>query len=48
MSARIGELTFLEVLAPRFKIPIPEFVVEPVRQSEVKRKLADWGSGHGV
>ena len=45
MSARIGELTFLEVLAPRFKIPIPEFVVEPVRQSEVKQKLGTWGSG---
>ena len=45
MAARIGELTFLEVLAPRFKIPIPDFVVEPVRQSEVKRKLAAWGSG---
>ena len=45
MSARIGELTFLEVLAPRFEIPIPEFVVEPVRQSEVKRKLATWSSG---
>jgi len=38
-------LTFLEVLAPRFKIPIPDFVVEPVRQSEVKAKLATWGSG---
>jgi len=45
MSAQIGELTFLEVLAPRFKIPAPDFVVEPVRQSEVKRKLAQWGSG---
>ena len=45
MAARIGELTFLEVLAPRFKIPIPDFVVEPVRQSEVKQKLAAWGSG---
>ena len=45
MSAQIGELTFLEVLAPRFKIPAPEFVVEPVRQSEVKQKLAAWGSG---
>ena len=45
MSARIGELTFLEVLAPRFKIPIPEFVVEPVRQSEVKQQLGAWGSG---
>ena len=45
MAIRTGELTFLEVLAPRFKIPIPDFVVEPVRQSEVKAKLATWGSG---
>ncbi|MBL7077334.1 MAG: carboxylate--amine ligase [Kiritimatiellae bacterium] len=45
MAVRTGELTFLEVLAPRFKIPIPDFVVEPVRQSEVKQKLAAWGSG---
>ncbi len=45
MAVRTGELTFLEVLAPRFKIPTPDFVVEPVRQSEVKQKLAAWGSG---
>jgi len=45
MAVRTGELTFLEMLAPRFKIPIPDFVVEPVRQSEVKQKLAAWGSG---
>ncbi|MDT8389536.1 MAG: ATP-grasp domain-containing protein [Lentisphaeria bacterium] len=45
MSAKIGELTFLQELAPRFKIPAPDFVVEPVPQSVVKRKLADWGGG---
>ena len=45
MAVRTGELTFLEVLAPRFRIPVPDFVVEPVRQSVVKQKLADWGSG---
>ena len=45
MAVRTGELTFLEVLAPRYKIPTPDFVVEPVRQSEVKQKLATWGSG---
>lgn len=45
MSAKIGELTFLQELAPRFKIPAPGFVVEPVPQSVVKQKLADWGSG---
>jgi len=45
MSAKIGELTFLQELAGRFKIPAPEFVVEPVNQSEVKSKLQAWGSG---
>ena len=45
MSAKIGELTFLQELAGRFKIPVPDFVVEPVNQSEVKSKLQAWGSG---
>jgi succinyl-CoA synthetase beta subunit len=45
MSAKIGELTFLQELAGRFKIPAPDFVVEPVNQSEVKSKLQIWGSG---
>ena len=45
MSARIGELTFLQELADRFKIPVPEYVVEPVNQSEVKVKLQTWGAG---
>jgi succinyl-CoA synthetase beta subunit len=45
MSAKIGELTFLQQLAGRFKIPAPDFVVEPVNQSEVKSKLQSWGSG---
>jgi succinyl-CoA synthetase beta subunit len=45
MSAKIGELIFLQRLARRFKIPAPDFVVEPVNQSEVKKKLQAWGSG---
>lgn len=45
MSSKIGELTFLEVLSKRYKIPTPDFVVEPVRQSAVKHKLTSWGSG---
>jgi len=45
MSAKIGELTFLEVLAKRYKIPTPDFLVEPVRQSDAKHKLAEWGGG---
>jgi len=45
MSAKVGELTFLEVLSKRYKIPTPDFVVEPVRQSDVKKKLTSWGGG---
>jgi succinyl-CoA synthetase beta subunit len=43
MSAKIGELLFLQQLAGRFKIPAPDYVVEPVNQSEVKKKLQEWG-----
>ena len=45
MSARIGELTFLQELAGRFKIPVPDYVVEPVNQSELKAKLQAHGAG---
>lgn len=45
MSTKIGELSFLENLAERFKIPVPDFVVEPVAQSVVKEKLEKWGAG---
>ena len=45
MSAKIGELIFLQQLAGRFKIPVPDFVVEPVNQSDIKKKLQVWGSG---
>ena len=38
MSAKIGELIFLQQLAGRFKIPVPDFVVEPVNQSDIKKK----------
>ncbi len=45
MSTKIGELSFLEELAGRFKIPVPDFVVEPVVQSLVKEKLEKWDNG---
>jgi len=45
MSVKMGELSFLEELARRFNIPVPEFVVEPVAQSVVKEKLRHWGTG---
>ena len=45
MSAKMGELIFLQQLSRRFKIPSPDYIVEPVNQSEVKSKLQEWGSG---
>ena len=45
MSPKIGELTFLQEMATRFKIPAPEFVVEPVAPSDLKKKLEAWGAG---
>ena len=45
MNTKIGELFFLECLAERFKIPAPDFVVEPVSQSDVKKMLQKWGAG---
>ena len=45
MSATIGELTFLQQLAGRFKIPVPKFIVEPVDQSELKAMLKTCGAG---
>ena len=45
MGTKIGELGFLQSLARRFSIPVPDFVVEPVPQSVVKEKLKKWGTG---
>ncbi|OHB73825.1 MAG: hypothetical protein A2V70_12895 [Planctomycetes bacterium RBG_13_63_9] len=45
MGVKVGELSFLEVLAGRFNIPAPDFVVEPVAQSVVREKLERWGTG---
>ncbi len=44
-SMRIGELVFLEQLAPLYKIPVPEHLAEPVTQSALKEKLGKWGAG---
>ncbi len=45
MGLKIGELGFLQELASRFGIPVPEFVVEPVPQSILKDRLEKWGGG---
>ena len=44
-SPRIGELVFLEHFAPLYKIPVPEYLSEPVTQSKLKEKLGKWGAG---
>jgi succinyl-CoA synthetase beta subunit len=44
-STRIGELVFLEHFAPLYKIPVPEYLSEPVTQSKLKEKLGKWGAG---
>lgn len=45
MSPRIGELTFLQQLAGRFNLPVPDFVAEPATQTVIKKKLSQWGAG---
>lgn len=45
MSLKIGELTFLEQLAGRYKIPVPEYMSEPIAQSKLNEKLSEWGAG---
>jgi succinyl-CoA synthetase beta subunit len=45
MSLKVGELTFLEHLASRYKLPVPDYLVEPIAQSALSRKLEQWGEG---
>lgn len=45
MPLQAGELTLLEDLARRFKIPVPEHLTEPVRQSELQNRLGKWTAG---
>lgn len=45
MSLKVGELTFLEELAKRYKLPVPDYLVEPIRQSLLRDKLEQWGEG---
>ena len=45
MKHEIGELTFLKQLAPRFAVPVPEFVEWPAQRKEVQDALAKWGAG---
>lgn len=45
MKHEIGELTFLKQLAPRFAVPVPEFVEWPAQRKAVQDALAKWGAG---
>ncbi|AQT70287.1 Succinyl-CoA ligase [ADP-forming] subunit beta [Anaerohalosphaera lusitana] len=43
MAAQITELTFLEHLAGRFKLPVPEYVTAESGQTKVRELLKKWG-----
>ncbi len=45
MYHQIGELTFLKHFAPRFALPVPEFVEWPVPRQNVAAAVARWGKG---
>jgi succinyl-CoA synthetase beta subunit len=45
MKHEIGELTFLKQLAPRFAVPVPEFIEWPAQRQVVQEALAKWGAG---
>ena len=44
MTAQVTELTFLNHLAPRFSIPVPEHLTDEASGSEIREALARWGS----
>jgi len=47
MSVQITELTFLEQMAARFSIPVPEFITPPCTSKNITDALSRWG-GKGV
>ena len=44
MTLEIGELTFLRQLAPRYAVPVPEFMEWPAERKAVQECLARWKS----
>ncbi|MBL7146968.1 MAG: hypothetical protein ISS76_22205 [Phycisphaerae bacterium] len=44
MSAQITELTFLEYLAPRFNLPVPEHLNTEANETEIRTAIKRWGS----
>ncbi len=47
MAAKIGELTFLEHLAGRFNMPVPEHLTEEAGGAEIREALKRW-KGRGL
>ncbi len=43
MSAQITELAFLEHIAPRFDIPVPEYITAHASGGEIRNALKRWG-----
>ncbi|MCP4378158.1 MAG: hypothetical protein GY794_18535 [bacterium] len=47
MAAKITELVFLQHLAPRFGIPVPEYLTADASDAEIREALDRWG-GQGL
>lgn len=47
MASQITELTFLKYLAPRFKLPVPEYLTADASDAEIRDALQRWG-GKGL
>lgn len=43
MASQITELTFLKYLAPRFKLPAPEYLTADASDAEIRDALQRWG-----
>ncbi|MHC4740285.1 MAG: ATP-grasp domain-containing protein [Planctomycetota bacterium] len=43
MSAHIAELTFLQHLAARFNLPVPEYLTADASGAQIREALARWG-----
>ena len=44
MTREMGELTFLRELAPRYAIPVPQFLEWPAERKAIQQCLAQWKS----
>jgi succinyl-CoA synthetase beta subunit len=44
MSKQITELIFLEKLAPRFQVPVPEYLTADASSGQIRAALARWGN----